>query len=174
MPPITELDVLLRVQAKLPDGLKLSTEDFREGWTFARTINALRLKQRIAARGWNFIRVADVSLRSGVGDTSEEAIANALMMTLRHVHTHFNAVEVEHIRLTQYPWFYLARVKVYPYIIQQSAILPVPDEAIPFPAAPRKRRLPASSSALYPYFNSAIPELKQILISSRTTSARPQ
>jgi hypothetical protein len=67
MPPITELDVLLRVQAKLPDGLKLSTEDFREGWTFARTINALRLKQRIAARGWNFIRVADVSLRSGVG-----------------------------------------------------------------------------------------------------------
>ena len=40
----------------------------------------------------------------------------------------FNAAEVGHIELKEYPWFVLATVRVYPYQIQKSAILSVSDE----------------------------------------------
>ena len=118
---IAKRNVLLREQTELPDGLKLATDEFNEGWNIVRSGDVPRLKEKIQARGWNFIRVADGSLRSGVGDTSQKAIASALKLALRHVSEQFSAVEVERIELTQYPWFYLARVRVYPYRIQQDA-----------------------------------------------------
>jgi hypothetical protein len=174
MRTIAELNMLLRARTELPEGLNLATEEFREGWNFVRTVNAERLGRKIHTRGWNFIRVADESLRSGVGDTSQEAIASALRLALRRVGTHFNAAEVEHIELTQYPWFFLARVRVYPYCIQQSAALRAPGDAEhPF-VKPGQRRLPLHSAALYPSFGSAMPQLKQMLILSRSAQIGQQ
>jgi hypothetical protein len=170
---IAELNMLLRGQIELPDGLKLATEEFREGWNFVRSVDAHHLEKKIQTRGWNLIKVADAPLRSGVGDTSQEAIANALKLTLRHVSTHFNAAEVEHIELTQYPWFFLARVRVYPYSIQRSTTLAIPDEFIPRAVA-RHRLLPPNAAALYPYFGSAMPLLKQMLVSTQGSQTRPQ
>jgi len=167
---ITEAKMLLRARLNLPDGLKLATEEFHEGWNFVRTGNAVRLKKKIHARGWNFIKIGDGSLRSGVGETSQEAIAAALKLALRRVSARFNAVEVEHIELTRYPWFFLARVRVYPYRIQEEAVVAMPDvddRAVPLP-----RRLPAHAAALYPEFGSAMPLLKQMLVSSRVSQAR--
>ena len=50
----------------------------------------------------------------------------------------FNAAEVEHIELKRYPWFFIAKVRVHPYQIQQSAVLLIGDKAVslpmPFPA----------------------------------------
>ena len=114
MRSIAELNMLLRVPAQLPVGLKLATNEFHEGWGFV-TGNANSLERKIRTRGWNFIKIADGSLRSGVGETSQEAIASALKLALRRVSMHFNAVEVEHIELTRYPWFFLARIRIYPY-----------------------------------------------------------
>lgn len=171
---IAELNMLLRVRVPLPDGLKLATEEFREGWNFVRTGDARRLEKKIVTRGWNFIRIADGSLRSGVGETSQEAIASALKLALRRVNEHFNAAEVAHIELTRYPWFFLARVRVHPYRIQQGALLPVPDEAAPEPIATRQRRLPAQSAEMFPNFASTMPVLKGMLISSRTSQVNPE
>jgi hypothetical protein len=140
---IAELSVLLRCEIALPVNFKLATEEFRDGWKFARTTNAKRLEQKILNRGWNFIKIADASLRSGIGDTSQEAIAGALKLALREVSGHFNAVEVAHIELTQYPWFFLAKVRVCPYRIQQDAVVPVPDGPLPFPAT-QSKKLPRS------------------------------
>jgi hypothetical protein len=134
-----------------------------------RAVNARQLETKIHTRGFNFISIADEPLRSGVGSASQEAIANALMLTLRHVSDSFNSVEVKHIELTQYPWFFLARVRVCPYRIQQGAGLPIPDEAMPLPSAPRHRRLPVRAPELYPYFGSAIPMLKEMLTSSNAS-----
>ncbi|MGA3263368.1 MAG: hypothetical protein ABSC47_04905 [Terracidiphilus sp.] len=173
MRTIAELNVLLRVGVGLPAGLKLATDEFHEGWNFVRTGDAPRLKKKIQARGWNFIKIADGSLRSGVGDTSQEAIASALKLALRRVSAHFNAVEVERIELTQYPWFFLARVQVHPYRIQQDAVLPAPDEAAPMPIAHRRRR-PSHAAELFPHFGSAMPLLKEMLILSRSPDARTQ
>jgi hypothetical protein len=96
MRTIAELNMLLRARTELPDGLNLATEEFREGWNFVRTVNARRLEKKIRTRGWNFIGTGDESLRSGVGDTSQEAIASALKLALRRISANFNAAEVEH------------------------------------------------------------------------------
>jgi hypothetical protein len=174
MPTIAVRNMLMRSGTELPDSLKLATDEFREGWQFVRTLDVRRLEKQIVLRGWNFIRIADESLRSGVGETSQEAIANALKLALRRISPHFNAVEVEHIELTQYPWFFLARIRVYPFRIQQGAVLPVPDESLPAPIVPRQRRLPAHAEVLYPYFGSCIPNLKEMLVITRTMQAGRQ
>jgi hypothetical protein len=170
---IAEHNILLRQKIELPMGLRLATQEFREGWNLAPKVNAQQMKRKIQTRGWNFIRVADGALRSGVGETSQESIASALKMSLRRINAHFNAVEVEHIELTQYPWFYLARVRIYPYRIQQGTVMPIYDELQPIATDPRPRRLPADSNVLYPYFGSAMPQLKEMLIASRSSQARP-
>lgn len=168
---IAELNLLLRTAIELPIGLKLATEEFREGWNFARPGNAQRLGKKVKARGWNFIKIADGELRSGVGDTSQKAIASALKLALRRVSNHFNVVEVERIELTQYPWFFLARVRVYPYRIQESAVLPIPDEAVPMPIDARPKRSLSQADELLPHFGSAMPMLKELLISSGASAA---
>jgi hypothetical protein len=112
-----------------------------------------------------------------VGETSQEAIASALKLALRRVSTHFNAVQVEHIELTRYPWFFLARVRVYPYRIQEGAIFAVPDEAVaePIPGrTARLKRLPNGAGELFPNFGSAMPMLKQMLTASHGSEAATQ
>jgi hypothetical protein len=174
MRTIAEQNMLLRAHTELPRGLNLATEAFQEDWNFVRTVNAQRLEKKIHTRGWNFIRTADQSLRSGVGDTSREAIASALKLALRRIGAHFNAAEVEHIELTQYPWFFLARVRVYPFRIQQGAALLAADDSSPAPDVPLPRRLPFRATALDASSGSAMPQLKQVPISSGTAQIGQQ
>ncbi len=174
MRTIAEMNMLLRVRVELPVGMRLATDEFREGWRFVRTGNAPRLKKKIQTRGWNFIKISDESVRSGVGDTSQEAIACALKLALRRVSERHNAVEIEHIELTTYPWFYLARVRVHPYRIQLGAVLAVSDQPAVDPIPSRSRRLPSQAAELFPHFGSAMPMLKELVIASRSSQARAQ
>ena len=169
MRTIAELNLLLHTTAELPTGLKLTTEEFDEGWSFVRRVDARKLEKRIHTRGWNFIRFAAGSLRSGIGDTSQEAIASALKLALRRVSNHSNAVEVEHIELTRYPWFFLARVRVYPYRIQESSAIEMPEGGV--------EAIAADSSDLQteehlPIMGSAMPMLKELLVGSKISESR--
>lgn len=172
MHTIAQSQMLLRSRIELPDGLGLSTEEFREGWSFVLSANAFQLEKHLMMSGWNFVRTTDGSLGSGVGDTSHEAIGSALKLTLRHISARSNAVEVQHIELTQYPWFFLARVKALPYRIQTGAELPAPEEAEAIPAIRRQRRMTIDPEILYPHIGAAIPQLKQLLISRERTVIR--
>jgi hypothetical protein len=174
MVPIAQSQMLLRTRTELPNGLTLATEEFREGWDLALSVDARRLEKSIVTLGWNLTRVTDGPLKSGVGDTSQEAIGNALKLALRHISVHSNAVEVEHIELTQYPWFFLARVRVLPYCIQQGAPLPVLEEAVAIPGLHRQRCPSIDPGILYPHYGSAMPKLKQMLISSQGSQNQPQ
>jgi hypothetical protein len=167
MQAIAELNMLLRTHIELPGGLKLVTNEFREGWNFAQSVNARHLEKKIIAQGWSFTRIANGSLKSGVGETSQEAVANALRLALRRISAYFNAVELEHIELTQYPWFFLARIRVFPFRIQKGAALPVPEEAKASQAFRRQRHLPIDAEVLFPHLGSAMPRLKEMLISSQ-------
>jgi len=169
MRTIADLNLLLRAQTDLPAGLKLTTESFHEDWSFVRAVNADRLEKKIRTRGWNFLRVAESSLRSGVGETAHEAIAAALKLALRQLHTHVNALEVEQIELTRYPWFFLAKLRIHPYRIQPEAELPVIDTAFPGESGTRSSRrgyLANSRAEAVPQFATAMPMLKDLLISS--------
>lgn len=131
---ITELTVLLRERVALPDHFKLLSEEFREGWDFVQSGDAHWLDMKIRKCGWRFIRVAEGSLKSGVGQAPQEAIASALKLALRCVSVRFNAAEVGKIELKEYPWFILATVRVYPYQIQKSAIVSRSDEPVWMPS----------------------------------------
>jgi hypothetical protein len=169
---IAELNMLLRVRAELPEGLELATDDFREGWRFVRKIDAHRLEKKVRTRGWHLVRSTDESLRSGVGQTSQEAVAGALKLALRRVGEYFNAVEVEHIEITSYPWFFLARVRVFPFRIQQAAVPPLAYEVARQPFPVRHSRLASRPSELFTRFGSAMPMLKEMLAASRDSQEK--
>ncbi len=171
---ITELSVLLRTGVELPPSLILASGEFMDGWNIVRPGGAKRLEKTIRKCGWHFIRIADESLRSGVGESSEQAIACALQLAVRSFSEYFNAVEVRHIQLTKYPWFVLGRVGVYPYRIQQSPVQFVPDDALPLPVTVQRRELPANASWLFPQPGSAMPMLKETLTLSRSAQEEPQ
>ncbi len=109
-----------------------------DGWNIAQTGGASLLERRIRRRGWHFIRIAEESRQSGVGDSSQEAVACALKLAVRGFSEYFNVVEVRHIHLTRYPWFVIARLGVCPYRIQQSLVQFVPDNALPLPYRPKE------------------------------------
>ena len=136
MRQITECNVLLRGSIELPDDVILATEEFREGWNLVLSGDSHWLDKKIRTRGWHFIWIAEGHLKGGVGKTAQEAIAGALKLALRRVGACFNAAEVEHIELKKYPWFVLARVRVYPYQIQRTAFLLVPAKTTSIPMPP--------------------------------------
>lgn len=137
MGKIAKRTMLLRGHIELPDNLNLAMEEFREGWNIVRSGGARLLDREVRRRGWHFIRIGEGSLRGGVGQTSQEAIAGALKLALRCLSERFNAAEVENIELKIYPWFFLARVTVYPYQIGRIAVVPVPvDDAWPVSMPP--------------------------------------
>ena len=133
MRKITERTMLLREGTELPDDLELATQEFREDWNLVLSGDAHWLDKKIRRRRWYLLWIDEGALRSGVGKTSQEAIAGALRLALRHVSARFNAAEIEHVELKQYPWFFIAKVKVYPYQIQQSAALSVANETVCLP-----------------------------------------
>jgi hypothetical protein len=173
MRDIAALNLLLRAGVELPAGLRLATDEFREGWNFV-TGDAGRLEKRIRSRGWNLIKIADRSQKSGVGKTSQEAIGNALRHALRQISEHFNAVEVGRIELTEYRWFFLARVELCPYRIQKDAVAAVLDDAPSHPIVSPQRRLPMNSPALDPHLGAMAPMLKEMLVLSRSTDGGTQ
>lgn len=174
MHTVTELDILLREGIELPASLRIAKEDFQNGWKFALTANAQELETQVHASGWNLIKIADQLQASGVGETAQEAVASGLRLALLRMNVGNNAAAVESIELTKYPWFELARVKVRPICIQQSATLAVSDDRVSTPVARRQRGLPLSAAALYPDFGRDMPQLKQMLVSSRSMQMEAQ
>jgi hypothetical protein len=150
MRKITELTVLLRWHLELPDDLNLVTEEFQEGWNFVQSGDNHWLDKEIRQRGWHFMWIGEGSLRGGVGQTSQEAIAGALKRALRRVSECFNAAEVESIELKKYPWFVVAKVKVYPYQIQQGAVLSASDGATTLTVPPPAKALSIPGSQVAP------------------------
>lgn len=124
MQDIVENTVLLRGQVPVPQGLNLQKEGLREGWSAVQSGNSYWMDKEIRARGWHFIWIAEGCVRSGVGKSSQEAIACALKGALRRVSESYNAATVDHIALKKYPWFWLATVSLGQYQIQKSAFLP--------------------------------------------------
>ena len=121
MSTISESNVLLRAHVALPAGFKVATDEYDYGWSRMRSGGTGRLEKKMKARGWSFTRTPDGTLRSGVGKTAQEAIGSALSQALDEIDENSNAVEVGHMEVTRYPWFFVARVRVHPYRIQPGA-----------------------------------------------------
>ena len=150
MRKIAELTMLLRGRVELPANLNLVTEEFQEGWSVVQSGDTHWLDKEIRQRGWHFIWIGEGSRRGGVGQTSQEAIASALKLALRRVSERFNAAEVESIEVKKYPWFVVAKVKVYPYQIQQGAMVSASDGATTLMVSPPAKALAIPSCQVAP------------------------
>ncbi len=171
---ITAWNVLLREQTELPAGLEVTTDRFGDGWECVQAGDTERFKAEIQARGWGFHMHTGGLLGNGVDDTSQRAIASALKVVLCHVGQGYNAVEVEHIELTQYPWFFLARVGVCPYLIQPDGAMPAAEIIRDIQVNRSTMRLPRQPDMLYPQFGSAMPTVKEMLVLSRSVQGMPR
>jgi hypothetical protein len=169
-----ERKLLLREQIELPIGLMLATQEFREGWNFVPAADGRRLEKRVQNLGWNFVGVTDGMLRSGVGKSSRDAIDSALKLALRRVSEYFNAVQVERIQVTTYPWFVLARIRIFPYRIQEGAVVPIPDGALPQETIGRKKQRSSVAICAFPDFGRAMPGLREMLVLPQAREARVQ
>jgi len=150
MREIAELTMLLRGRVELPGELSLVTEEFQEGWSFVQSGDTHWLNKEIRLRGWHFMWIGEGSRRGGVGQTSQEAIAGALKLALRRVGDCFNAAEIESIEVKKYPWFVVAKVKVYPYQIQESGVLSSFDQKMPMVIASPPKAIAISGNQVAP------------------------
>ncbi|MGD0831370.1 MAG: hypothetical protein ABR907_10530 [Terracidiphilus sp.] len=167
MHTIAELNVLVHARTELPRGFDLETEEFREGWRFASGVNASQIKQTLDAHQWSFIKVSDKLQAYGLGDHPQEAISSALRLAVLRPSANFHALELEQIELTQYPWFYLAKIKVCGYRIQQSAVPCDLDNALPATTEVQRSRLSVDANLPHKSFGSDMPLLKRILTQSK-------
>jgi hypothetical protein len=133
MTTISESNILLRADVPLPTGFKVATDGYHHGWNRMRSGGVGRLDKKIRARGWSFTRTRGNTLRSGVGKTEQEAIDSALCQALAEMDGDCHAVEIGHMGVTSYPWFFVARVQVEPYRILPGA---ANDSDLPAKAVP--------------------------------------
>jgi len=100
-----------------------------------RSGDVLWMDMKARKSGCHFIWIAESSPRGGVGvgQTAQAAIAGALKLALRRVNPDFNAANIDRIDLAQYPWFFIAKVRVYPYQIQQDPVLQISEGPMPLP-----------------------------------------
>jgi hypothetical protein len=166
---IAESKLLLRAHIELPADLRLRTADFQEEWNFVQNASAKQLSRKTHKLGWNLVLGSKGLCGSGVGDTSQLAIAGALKLALRNVAKQWNAAEVRQIALTQYPWFYLARLSVYPCRIQSTPLLPDYYSARPLPDIPRPNPPSLHTSELR--LGCSMSQLKQMLVLSDDSEA---
>jgi hypothetical protein len=165
MNAITESTVLLRTQAVFPDGCKVATEDFDSGWRLMRSGGTNRLAKKVRAQGWSLNRLAEGDLRSGIGSSAQAAVTSALSLGLRRVESFSDAVEVDRVEVTKYPWFFLARVSLHPYCIQPHAGTGDAKQGASARSAGVGKVSP-KRSAVYPKSAGRMPILKAMLTSA--------
>jgi hypothetical protein len=90
-------------------------------------ISGWELSARVRELGWHCVWLCGAFSRISVGMTAESASSKALRAGLDAVSTHFNAVEVDTIRVAKYRGFCVARVTIHSRQIQQDATLSSPN-----------------------------------------------
>ncbi len=116
---LSEPLLLVRVDARFPVGLKLTTGKFSESWDSVPFWDGRWLGNEAETWGWQFVGCGKRLLRGGFGVTPEDATASALGQALREIKKSVHSARVEYLRVQEYPWFYLGTVAVYPQAMQQ-------------------------------------------------------
>jgi hypothetical protein len=148
---INEHVVLLRARQEMPASLKLTLDEFGEGWNFVRS-SAPRLERKVQRFGWHLIRTEDESRQGGVGATAQEAISRALELALRRTNQYFNGLEIGRIHIATYPWFVLARLGLSLFRIQQDPVQALAEDALVPLLSTRRKAMPANTPWLSPAF----------------------
>ena len=129
--------IFLRNGCTLPDGVDPPREFFCDSWAHVESVEASDFDVVIRKEGWRFMWVQGSCSRQGYGLTEESAIHRALARSLRGITKRFNAAEFDSLRVTRFPGFYIANVKMEARQIQQNTSLDIHVESHPRPIAAR-------------------------------------
>jgi hypothetical protein len=113
----------LRESIMLPEGISFTGEAFREGWTLLESVDASWLDTAICGAGWNSFVLPKKHWRSGFGPYSQDALQKTVRLALLKIDRNHNAAEIEHVEVTRYLWFYIAKVSILERQIQRSPFL---------------------------------------------------
>jgi hypothetical protein len=123
--------VFLRNECILPKRLDPLREPVGDGWMRVEEIPASVFDTMIRQAGWHFMWILRPSARRGFGITQDAATRRALISALRGVASRFNAAELDSIRISKYPGFYIAKVILQSRQIQEHTSLDSVDEQHP-------------------------------------------
>lgn len=123
--------VFLRNECILPKRLDPLREPVGDGWMRVEEIPASVFDTMIRQAGWHFMWILRPSARRGFGITQDAATRRALISALRGVASRFNAAELDSIRISKYPGFYIANVILQSRQIQEHTSLDSVDEQHP-------------------------------------------
>jgi hypothetical protein len=123
--------VFLRNECILPKRLDPLREPVGDGWMRVEEIPASVFDTMIRQAGWHFMWILRPSARRGFGITQDAATRRALIGALRGVASRFNAAELDSIRISKYPGFYIANVILQSRQIQEHTSLDSVDERHP-------------------------------------------
>ena len=119
--------VFLRISCILPQYLEPRTEPMGDNWTKVEEIGTPIFDTMIRHAGWHFICVHGTCSRRGFGVTRNDATHRAVVRALKEVTRQCNAAELDSVRVTKYPGFYVARATLQPRQIQQHTSLGIAD-----------------------------------------------
>jgi len=160
---LAKSSMLVRSGVILPPKLKLKTIQFTAPWNVVVSADAGWLEREVTSRNWHIVRIANGIIRSGIGNNSHTAIASAVNFALMQVNSGIHTLRIEHVKLTQYPWFVLACISMSPYRIQEGLTLTEADAAIALTFAPRHRRVSAPYISSYLKLGTNASAMKDIL-----------
>jgi hypothetical protein len=123
--------IFLRNECILPKRLDPLREPVGDGWMRVEEIPASVFDTMIRQAGWHFMWILRPSARRGFGITQDAATRRALISALRGVASRFNAAELDSIRISKYPGFYIANVILQSRQIQEHTSLDSVDEQHP-------------------------------------------
>jgi hypothetical protein len=112
--------MFLRNGCLLPFGFRLRQERFSSGWMSAGDISSVGLDVTLRRAGWHFMWVKNASSCYGWGRTAASAISQATARALDRISDRFNAAEVDSVRVSTYPGFWIARVTAHARQIQEQ------------------------------------------------------
>lgn len=125
-----------------PDVSFLLTARLRERWSFVKPGEFQRRGMGNPESGRSQDCLPKPTRGSGVGQSAQEAMTGALKHALERVGNNFSSASVEEILVKEYPWFFLARVTVLPYGLEDHHALLRIKENAETPARPSQQQVP--------------------------------
>lgn len=123
--------VFLRRECILPARLDPLREPIGDGWTRVEEISAPVFDTMIRQAGWHYMWVPPNCVRRSFGANTEVAIVRALTRALGSIPRRFNAAELDSVRVTKWPGFYIATVTLQSRQIQEHTSLDPVEEQHP-------------------------------------------
>ena len=113
--------ILIRVDASLPETLRVEGKPFAYCWRLVINLDGYGLDRKIREMGWSLIRIAGEVKALALGFDEQKTACKALKQGLARLKSNrFNCLEISQVKLKRFAGLYHARVLISPRHIQKG------------------------------------------------------